>query len=254
MRITHLGASLCAAGLILAPALRADKTQDRLRDANNVFQQIMNVPEKGIPRDLLGRAHCVVIIPSMKKGAFIVGGQYGKGFVTCRQEGGAGWTSPAAIRMEGGSVGLQIGGQVTDIVMLVMNENGKNRLLQSKFTLGGDASVAAGPVGRTVQAQTDALMTAEILTWSRSGGVFAGISLAGATLRPDQDDNAELYGRKMTTREALAQPVPAEAKPLLATISKYSRVETGTEADRVQQPAPKGKTTPQQQQQHQQQK
>jgi lipid-binding SYLF domain-containing protein len=219
----------------MAPALRAETTQDRLRDATNVFQQIMNVPEKGIPRDLLEKAHCVVIVPSMKKGAFIVGGSYGKGFVTCRKEGGAGWTAPAAIRMEGGSVGLQIGGQVTDIVMLVMNENGKNRLLQSKFTLGGDASVAAGPVGRTVEAKTDALMTAEILTWSRSGGVFAGISLAGATLRPDQDDNAQLYGRKMTTKEALAQPAPVAAKPLLNALNQYSRHEAGSSAERAEQ-------------------
>jgi lipid-binding SYLF domain-containing protein len=235
MRITHLAVSLCAAGLIMAPALRAETTQDRLRDATNVFQQIMNVPEKGIPRDLLEKSHCVVIVPSMKKGAFIVGGSYGKGFVTCRKEGGAGWTAPAAIRMEGGSVGLQIGGQVTDIVMLVMNENGKNRLLQSKFTLGGDASVAAGPVGRTVEAKTDALMTAEILTWSRSGGVFAGISLAGATLRPDQDDNAQLYGRKMTTKEALAQPAPVAAKPLLNALNQYSRHEAGSSAERAEQ-------------------
>ncbi len=244
MRITHLGVSLCAAGLILAPALRAETTQERLKEANGVFQQIMNIPEKGIPRDLLEKAHCVVIVPSMKKGAFIVGGQYGKGFVTCRHEGGAGWTAPAAIRVEGGSVGLQIGGQVTDLVMLVMNERGKNRLMQSKFTLGGDASVAAGPVGRTVEAKTDALMTAEILTWSRTGGVFAGISLSGATLRPDQDDNAELYGRKMTTKEALAQPAPAAARPLLASLNEYSRHEAGSSAERAEQP---GKTHPQEQ-------
>jgi len=254
MRMSHLAVSLCTAGLVIAPALRADTSQERLRDATNVFQQIMNIPEKGIPRDLLEKAHCVVIIPSMKKGAFIVGGSYGKGFVTCRQAGGAGWSAPAAMRMEGGSVGFQIGGQVTDLVMLVMNEHGKNRLLQSKFTLGGDASVAAGPVGRTVEAKTDALMTAEILTWSRTGGVFAGVSLAGATLRPDQDDNADLYGRKMTTPEAIKQPVPADAKPLLTALNKYSRVEEGSSADRVVQPAPKGKATPQQQQQQQQQK
>ncbi len=248
MRITHLAVSLCTAGLIMAPALRATTSQERLRDSNNVFQQIMNVPDKGIPRELLDKANCAVIIPSMKKGAFIVGGSYGKGFVTCRQPGGGGWTSPAAIRMEGGSVGLQIGGQVTDIVMLVMNENGKNRLLKSKFTLGGDASVAAGPVGRTVEAKTDALMTAEILTWSRSGGVFAGISLAGATLRPDQDDNAELYGRKMTTKEALAQNVPTAAQPLLASLNRYSSAEKGSAAERLEQSAPKGKAERQQQQ------
>jgi lipid-binding SYLF domain-containing protein len=243
MRISHAVVSLCTAGLIIAPALKADTAQERLGESTEVLNEIMSAPDKGIPRDLLNKAHCAVIVPGMKKGAFIVGGEYGKGFVTCRQAGGVGWSAPAAMRMEGGSVGLQIGGTVTDVVMLVMNEHGKDRLMKSKFTLGGDASVAAGPVGRTVEAKTDAMMTAEILAWSRSGGVFAGISLDGATLRPDEDNNAELYGRKMTTKEALAQKPPAAAQPLLTALNQYSRAEEGTEADRAQ-PEPKGKTTP----------
>ena len=147
MRITGLAVSLCAAGFMMAPAWGADSAQDRLKEATEVLNQIMSAPDKGIPRDLLNKAHCAVIVPGLKKAGFIVGGQYGKGFVNCRKAGGAGWSAPAAIRIEGGSVGLQIGGEVTDIVMLVMNEHGKDRLLQSKFTLGGDASVAAGPVG-----------------------------------------------------------------------------------------------------------
>ena len=243
MRMSHLAVSLCTAGLILAPSLRAEKTQERLKEATSAFNEIS---KKGIPRNLLHDAHCAIIVPGLKKGAFVIGGQYGRGFVTCRQPGGAGWSAPAAIRMEGGSVGFQIGGQVTDLFMLVMNERGKERLMKSKFTLGGDASVAAGPVGRDVAAKTDALMTAEILAWSHTGGVFAGISLSGSTLRPDQDENAELYGRKMTTKEAIAQPVPASARPLLTALNQSSRVEEGSQADRVQQPAPKGKAAPQQ--------
>jgi lipid-binding SYLF domain-containing protein len=225
----------------MAPALEAEKTQARLQQSTEVLNDIA---KRGIPHGLLERSHCAIIVPGLKKGAFVVGGSYGKGFVMCRQEGGAGWSAPAAIRMEGGSFGFQIGGQVTDLFMLVMNERGKNRLMQSKFTIGGDASAAAGPVGRTVQAKTDALMSAEILTWSRSGGVFAGVSLAGSTLRPDQDDNADLYGRKMTTKEAIAQPVPAAAQPLLTALNKFSHVESGSAADRAA-PEPKEKATPQ---------
>jgi lipid-binding SYLF domain-containing protein len=160
----------------------------------------------------------------MKKGAFIVGAKYGRGFVTCRKEGGVGWSAPGGVRVEGGSVGFQIGGSETDVVMLVMNERGASRLLSSKFTLGGDASVAAGPVGRSVTAQTDATMRAEILSWSRSRGVFAGISLQGATLRQDEDANTGLYGKKITNREIVTANTtpPADAAPLLAALNKYS--------------------------------
>lgn len=245
MRRTNLAAPLLIGVLAAAPALRAETAQERLQEATKVLDNIMNAPDKGIPRDLIESAHCAIIVPGLKKGAFILGGQYGRGFAVCRRTGGAGWGEPAAIRMEGGSIGLQIGGQVTDVVMLVMNENGKNRLLRSKFTLGGDASVAAGPVGRTVEAKTDALMTAEILAWSRTGGVFAGVSLSGSTLRPDEDENAVLYGKKMTTKEVVMgnPPTPAAAKPLQALLNQYSRREEGTAAREAPQPPTKGKAT-----------
>ena len=184
----------------------------------------MGTPDKAIPQDLLAKAQCIVVVPGLKKGAFIIGAKYGKGFVSCRKKGGLGWSAPGAVRVEGGSFGFQIGGAETDAFMLVMNRAGMNRLLSTKFTLGGDASVAAGPVGRDSQAETDAAMTAEILTWSRQRGLFAGISLSGATLRPDEDWNNELYGHKMTNREVLTGDVatPAAAKSFVAALNKYS--------------------------------
>jgi lipid-binding SYLF domain-containing protein len=184
----------------------------------------MSTPDKGIPQDLLAKAQCVVIVPGLKKAAFVVGGEFGKGFAECRHEDGTGWGAPGAVRIEGGSVGFQIGGSSTDVVMLVMNRDGMDKLLGDKFTLGADASVAAGPVGRTAKADTDVKMTAEILAWSRAKGVFAGISLNGATLRNDLDANEELYGRKMDNREVIngkVSPSPG-ARKLIATLDKYS--------------------------------
>jgi lipid-binding SYLF domain-containing protein len=215
--------------------LMAETAQERLQKATEVFESIMAVPDKGIPQDLLERAHCVVIVPDLKKGAFIVGGQYGRGFAICRQADHSGWGAPSAVRMEGGSFGFQIGGSSTDLVMLVMNQKGMDKLAESKFTLGGDASVAAGPVGRTAAAQTDAQMEAEILAWSRSKGVFAGISLTGSTLRNDLDENKELYGKELSLKQILASNIqaPAAAAPLIARLSKYSFVEGGhSSADR----------------------
>ena len=212
----------------LAPSLLlAETAQERVKKATEVFDAIMAVPDKAVPNDLLQRAHCVIIVPDLKKGAFIVGGQYGRGFTLCRQADQTGWGAPSAVRLEGGSVGFQIGGSSTDVVMLVMNKGGMEKLAQSKFTLGGDASVAAGPVGRTAAAQTDALMEAEILAWSRSKGVFAGISLAGSTLRNDLDENQELYGKKIDLKQVLSSKIkpPEEAVPLIARLSKYSYVE-----------------------------
>jgi lipid-binding SYLF domain-containing protein len=196
----------------------------RLQAAADVFHEVMSIPDKSIPQDLLNRAQCIVIVPGLKKGAFIVGAKYGKGFVSCRSKAGVGWSAPGSVRVEGGSVGFQIGGSETDVMMLVMNEGGMNRLLSTKFTLGGDASVAAGPVGRSTQAETDAAMTAEILTWSRSRGLFAGVSLSGATLREDSDWNNDLYGRKITNREIVTSTIaaPAPAVPLLEQLNKYS--------------------------------
>jgi lipid-binding SYLF domain-containing protein len=196
----------------------------RLEEAATVFSEVMQISDKAIPQELMDRAQCIVVVPGMKGGAFIIGAKYGKGFLSCRKKSGQGWTSPGSIRIEGGSFGLQIGGTETDVIMLVMNTRGAQRLLSSKFTLGGDASVAAGPVGRQATAQTDAYMTAEILSWSRQRGVFAGISLQGATLRQDMDDNKALYGKSIENREIVNQevPPPKAAEPLLSLFNKYS--------------------------------
>jgi len=212
------------AGALCAFPLFADTAAERLNQAATVFSEVMSAPDQSIPQDLLDKAQCAVIVPGLKKGAFIIGAKYGRGFVSCRKEKGAGWTAPGAVRIEGGSFGFQIGGSETDVIMLVLNDRGVQRLLSSKFTLGADASVAAGPVGRTAQAETDAYMTAEILTWSRSRGVFAGISLSGATLRPDADVNRDLYGKPYENKQILRGnlPVPAAASELIALLNKYS--------------------------------
>lgn len=214
-----LGASLLP--LHLFAASDADK---RLQSAAEAFKEVMGIPDKSIPQDLLNKAQCVVIVPDLKKAAFLVGGKYGKGFVSCRKPGGVGWSAPGSIRIEGGSVGFQIGGSEMDVFMLVMNKRGMDRLLSTKFTLGGDATVAAGPVGRSTQAETDARLTAEILTWSRARGLFAGIALNGATLREDEDWNSELYGRSLKNREIVTGNMapPKAAAALLNELDRYS--------------------------------
>ncbi len=219
-KILVLTAALCFSSF----GLLGDTAQERLRDSAEIFHEIMATPDKGIPQDLLNKAYCVVIVPGLKKGAFIVGGEYGKGDAVCRKNAGMGWGAPAAVRVEGGSVGFQIGGSSTDVVMLVMNEHGMKQLDKDKFTLGADASVAAGPVGRTAAANTDADMSAEILSWSRSKGLFAGVALNGATLRPDKDDNKQLYGKPLGSREILMTSMtpPASARQLLSELNKYS--------------------------------
>ena len=200
---------------------------NRIHEARTVFQEIMNTPDKGIPEDLLDRAYCVAIVPGVKKAAFILGGKYGKGVLLCRDQNKTGWAGPATVRMEGGSVGFQIGVGETDVVMLVMNQRGADKLMKSEFTIGGQAEAMAGPVGRTAQAETDAMMRAEILGWSRSRGAFAGVSLSGATLREDKDDNAVLYGSRLGTEDILRgnaklkSKVP-DAQALISTLSKYS--------------------------------
>src|SRR6266849_896452 len=211
IRITVLIA-MVAGSIALA---KENKTAQRLDEAATVISEIMDTPDKGIPQDLLDGAQCIIVVPGLKKVAFILGGKYGKGVVSCRKSGGTGWTAPASIRVEGGSVGLQIGGSESDVVMLVMNERGMQKLMESKFTLGGEGEVAAGPVGRDATAQTDAKMTAEILSWSRSRGLFAGVSLQGATLRQDLDDNEKIYGRRLENREIVTgdvTPPPAAMK------------------------------------------
>lgn len=197
---------------------------ERLQNAAAVLREIMDVPEQAIPQELLDKAQCIVIVPGLKKAAFIFGARYGKGYISCRKKSRVGWTAPGAVRIEGGSFGLQIGGSETDVVLLVMNERGADRLLSSKFTLGAGASVAAGPVGRATKAETDALLTAQILSWSRSRGVFAGVSLQGATLRQDLDDNRELYGKRFSNREIIRKevPVPQPAEELISLLNKYS--------------------------------
>jgi lipid-binding SYLF domain-containing protein len=193
----------------------------RLEAAVAVFDEVTTMGDKAIPADLLGRAECVAMVPGLKKGAFVVGAKYGRGFVSCRR--GSGWSAPAGIVIEGGSVGFQIGGTEIDLVLAIMNKRGVDRLLSSRFTLGADASVAAGPIGRTAAAQTDARMTAEILSWSRSRGVFAGVALDGATLRGDTDANLDLYGKRLTVRDIVTGTVdvPAVARPLIDRLSKY---------------------------------
>jgi lipid-binding SYLF domain-containing protein len=205
MRRTFV-AILAVAGSMSAVAFAAEreaKVEDRLDASAETLTDMMRAADKGIPQDLIDKARCVVVVPGMKKAGFIFGAKYGRGFATCRRHGGVGWSAPAAMRVEGGSVGFQIGGSETDVVLLVMNDGGMHHLLSDKFTLGGEATAAAGPVGRDVAAETDAEMHAEMLSYSRSRGLFAGISLEGATLRPDGDSNRELYGRETTNREIL---------------------------------------------------
>jgi SH3 domain-containing YSC84-like protein 1 len=215
-----------------AGAWAADTAQDRLDRSARVLGEIMSAPDKGIPQDLLSKAQCVIILPDLKKAAFVVGGEYGHGVIECRKESGRGWAAPASARFEGGSLGFQIGGAEADIVMLVMSREGMEKLLGDKVTLGAGISVAAGPVGRTANANTDLKMYAEILTYSRTRGLFAGVSLKGATLRPDTKENAELYGREMDTREIVMGNItpPPAAHPLIAELDRYSSM---SNADRA---------------------
>ncbi len=217
--------SLLAFALAFAPLLAAtNEPAKRLQESAAVFSEIMSAPDKGIPRDLLEKARCIVIVPGLKKGAFVVGGQYGKGYLSCRSNKNGVWSAPGTVRMEGGSVGFQIGGSETDLILLVMNQRGADKLLSSQFTLGAEGEVAAGPVGRTGTAETDALMRAEILSWSRSRGVFVGIALKGATLRQDLDDNEALYGKTLENREIVTSNVapPPSATELLILLSQYT--------------------------------
>ena len=213
--------------LAMSAPLLAGEAIDRANRAGEVLDEVMSTPESSIPQDLINKAHCVAVVPGVKKAGFIVGGRYGKGIISCRAPGNEAWTGPSAIRIEGGSVGFQIGGSSTDVVLLLMNKSGKDKLLSSRFTLGGDAAVAGGPVGRSAQAQTDAQMRAEILSYSRSRGVFAGVSLEGATLRQDASDNEELYGKPVTPNQILDGELapPETVQPLMAALNRYSRHE-----------------------------
>ncbi|MBZ5602384.1 MAG: OmpA family protein [Acidobacteriia bacterium] len=211
--------------LAATAAFAQEATPDsRLHNATTTLREIMGSPDKGIPEELIEKAQCVVVVPDLLKGAFIVGGKYGRGYASCRVRDDH-WSAPGAVRIEGGSFGFQLGGSSTDLVMLVMNENGMHRLLGDKFTIGGEAAAAAGPVGRHISAQTDIAMHAEILTWSRSRGLFAGISLDGATLRPDNGENEKLYGKDVAQRDILMgriQPTPA-TRGFVAVVARIAR-------------------------------
>jgi lipid-binding SYLF domain-containing protein len=210
-------------GLALGVLYGQEQAPDeRLRTATTVLHEILAAPDKGIPEDLLAKAQCVMIVPGLKKAAFVVGGEYGRGFALCRR--GEVWGGPAAIKFGGGSVGFQIGGESTDIVMLVMNRRGMERLASDKFTIGGDASAAAGPVGRTSAADTDILLRAEILSYSRTRGVFAGISLDGTVVSRDGSEDRKLYGHKVRNQDVLTGevPTPAAARSLISELGRYS--------------------------------
>jgi SH3 domain-containing YSC84-like protein 1 len=218
--------ALCV-GLVATVALyAANKEQKRLENSGVVMQEIMNTPEN-IPQEVMEKAECVIVFPSVLKAAFVVGANYGRGAMVCRtgKDFRGPWGAPAMYALEGGSVGFQIGGEATDLILLVMNDRGVTSILSSKVKLGGDASVAAGPVGRDASATTDAYMRAEILSYSRSRGLFAGISLEGTTLRPDDDASADVYGRKLTAREIVMDgnvSVPKSGRHLVAVLQKNS--------------------------------
>ena len=216
---------LASAALLASVTFAADDTKevDRVKNSGLVMKEILNIPDD-IPQDLLDKADCVIVLPSVLKAAFVFGGSYGRGVMTCRngENFNGKWGAPSMIALEGGSFGLQIGGQATDFVLLVMNERGAEGILTSKVKLGADASAAAGPKGRDMSAATDATMRAEILSYSRARGVFAGVSLEGSTLRPDNDANKKLYGKEVSAKDIVlkgAVPAPPSAKLLLQTLN-----------------------------------
>ena len=222
-----LATIMAIAGSIGTAAYAADraiKVDDRLNASADTLTAMMGAPDRGIPQDLVNKARCIVVVPGMKKAGFILGADYGRGFAVCRQSGGSGWSAPAAVRSEGGSVGFQIGASETDVVLLIMNDGGMRHLLTDRFTIGGDASAAAGPVGRDLSARTDVMMNAEILSYSRSQGLFAGIALDGATLRADGPTNRELYGHDATNHEVLTGNLktPAAAAKFEAALNRNS--------------------------------
>src|SRR6266581_9552286 len=216
-------ALLCVASIALASDPdEENKAEDRIKAAANVLDEIQSAPDQGIPEEVLGSAECVAIVPSMLKGGFIVGARYGRGVASCRTP--KGWSAPAFFAVQGGSVGLQIGGQAVDLVMLIMNQDGMQNLLSSKFKLGADASVAAGPVGRHADASTDWKMRAEVLTYSRARGIFAGISLNGAAINQNQDDTRAFYGRMVPFKTILTGAIgaPSGSEPWMAALRKHS--------------------------------
>jgi lipid-binding SYLF domain-containing protein len=218
--------SFCLVAVAVPTLHAANKEQKRLENSGVVMQEIMNTPEN-IPQEVLEKADCVIVFPSVLKAAFVVGGSYGRGAMVCRtgKNFRGPWGAPAMYALEGGSIGFQIGGQATDLVLLVMNERGASSILSSKVKLGADASIAAGPVGRDASADTDAYLRSEVLSYSRSRGLFAGVSLEGSTLRPDNDATADVYGRKLTARQIVLEGktgVPLSGRHLVAVLEKSS--------------------------------
>lgn len=214
-----IGLVLAMSGFAMA-ADEAGKVQERVDKAGTVLQEIMSAPDKGIPADVIEKAKCIVIVPGLVSGGFVVGAKHGRGVGTCRTS--SGWSAPAFVDITGGSYGLQIGAEKVDVVMLVMNDKGLQHLLSSKFQLGGEAGVAAGPVGRQGTADTDVTLNAEILTYSRAKGVFAGVDLSGAAVKPDEDSTKAFYGREVSFRDALMGQVkpPAAAQSFLAAVKQ----------------------------------
>ena len=224
MRFFTIGVAVAALSTMAFADDTKQEIDQRIQAAGTVFQEINAAADKGIPQNLLEKAQCVGIIPGMKRAGFIVGGQYGKGVVVCRSDNGMGWTAPSMVKMEGGSIGLQIGAGETDVVFIVMDESGMKSLMEDKFTIGGNVAAMAGPVGRSSSAETDAQMSAKILSYSRAHGVFAGITLNGSTMRPDKDSDRVLYGNRVTQREILTGKVrpPTDAQPLYAALNQYA--------------------------------
>jgi lipid-binding SYLF domain-containing protein len=220
--------ALAGASAYAVPALSKDEVK-RLNEAGTILMELRNTPEQGIPEELWNKAECVMVIPSMKKAAFVIGGEYGSGVMSCRSQGA--WSSPVFMQLTKGSWGLQIGAEETDLVLLVMNRRGLEKLLQDKVSLGADASVAAGPVGRHGSAATDAQMSAEMLSYSRSQGVFAGIDLSGGVLHPDKEADARAYGPNVTAHDIVAgTPHIAkldQAAPFIRALSAEARATTG---------------------------
>ena len=222
-RIVAVAFCVCLA----VPLFAQEKETQRLKDAYNTLHDILNMPDKGIPKDLIDKSECVIVVPSVKKAAFIVGASYGRGTMLCRSGANlrGSWSAPAFYALEGGSFGFQAGGESTDYVILVMNEKGARSVMSSKVKLGGDASIAAGPVGRTTSAETDIVMNAEMLSWSRAKGIFGGISLTGSTLRSDDDANKNLYGKDVNAKQIIedkAVKATAAGAPLVHLMDKIS--------------------------------
>jgi lipid-binding SYLF domain-containing protein len=221
--LVTLVVSLCSLMFAADEPAKESKATDRVQASADVLNEIESAPDSGIPQEILGRAECVAVVPSMLKGGFVVGAKYGRGLASCRTP--KGWSSPAFFTVKGGSFGFQIGGQAVDLVMLIMNNEGMQRLLSSQVALGADASVAAGPVGRHAEGNTDWKMRAQVLTYSRARGVFAGVSLNGAVLKQDKDSTRDFYGHMVTFKAALTGEVepPPAANPFLSTLAKWAQ-------------------------------